>query len=228
VTTAVLFAAGGYLIGTVSFARLVGRWRRPSADITVTELPIGDTDETWTYRGVSATSVIHGVGAGWGLTVIALDAAKAFVPTLAVRLAFPDESLHLLVALAVVAGHVWPVWYRFRGGRGQACALGVMFAVDPLGIPVVMIAGAIVGVLVVTSVYFARNSSILYLIPWFWLRDGIGAEFWFAVALNVIYWIALIPDVREELRVAGMLGTFRRPYPARLREAIRRFFSTED
>jgi glycerol-3-phosphate acyltransferase PlsY len=226
--TAGLLVVGGYLIGTVSFARIVGRLRRPSADITVTELAVEDTGETWTYTGVSATSVIHGVGAGWGLAVIGFDAVKAFVPTLDVRLAFPDESLHLLVALAVVVGHIWPVWYRFRGGRGQACTLGVMFAVDPLGIPVVMVAGAIVGVLVVTSVYFARNSSILYLIPWFWLRDGIGPEFWFAVALNVIYWIALIPDVREEVRVARALGTFRRPYPARLRKAVRRFFSTED
>jgi hypothetical protein len=103
-----------------------------------------------------------------------------------------------------------------------------MFAVDPLGIPVVVVAGAIVGVLVLTSVYFARNSSILYLIPWFWLRDGIGPEFWFAAALNVIYWIALIPDVREEVRVARSLGTFRTPYPVRLRAAIRRFFSTQD
>jgi glycerol-3-phosphate acyltransferase PlsY len=228
VTAALLLVAGGYLIGTVSFARIVARLRRPSADITTTELPVPEADETWTYTGVSATSVIHGVGPGWGLAVIGLDAAKAFVPTLVVRLAFPDDSLHLLVALAVVVGHVWPVWYRFRGGRGQACSLGVMFAVDPLGIPVAMVAGAIVGVLVVTSVYFARNSSILYLIPWFWLRDGVGPEFWFAVALNAIYWIALIPDVREEVRVARSLGTFRDPYPVRLRVALRRFFSTDD
>jgi glycerol-3-phosphate acyltransferase PlsY len=226
--TAALLTVGGYLIGTISFARIIGRWRKPAANLSSTAFPIEESDETWTYEGVSATSVIHHVGGSWGLLVIALDAAKAFGPTLAVRLAMPDESCHLLVALAVVAGHVWPVWFRFRGGRGQACALGVMLAVDPLGIPFAMIAGAVFGLLVLTSVYAARNASIFFLIPWFWLRSGLGPELWFAVALSVLYSIALVPDVREELRVGRSLRSFRRPYRTRFREAWRGFFSTED
>jgi glycerol-3-phosphate acyltransferase PlsY len=226
--TAALLAGGGYLIGTISFARIIGRWRRPSADLSSTGFPVGESDEIWTYDGVSATSVIHHVGGRWGLLVIALDAAKAFAPTLIVRLAMPEESLHLLVAVAVVVGHVWPVWYRFRGGRGQACALGIMLAVDPLAIPVVMAVAATVGLVVLTSAYAARDSSIFFFIPWFWLRSGPGPELWFAVALSTIYLVAIVPDIREELRVQRALGSFRLPYLGRLQKAWRGFISSED
>ena len=225
--TGVSLVLAGYLIGTISFARLIGRWRAPDADITETDFEVEGTAERWTYRGVSATSVIHGVGARWGLAVIALDALKAYVPTVAAKSIRPDDAVYLAVALAVIVGHVWPIWYRFRGGRGQACTLGVLLAIDPLSVPVIMVTGAIIGILWFTSVYVARNSSILYLIPWFWLRSGVGATLFFAVALNLIYWLAVVPDVREELRVRTARGLGRESYSVRLRQAARGMFSED-
>lgn len=78
-----------------------------------------------------------------------LDAAKSFVPVLATKRAFPDRKYHLLVALAVMVGHNYPVFHRFKGGRGQSPFFGSMLALDPLAVPVTTTAGTLVGLVVV-------------------------------------------------------------------------------
>ena len=62
-----------YLIGSVSFARIVAARVIPDEDITTTAFDVPDSDETWTYHGVSATSVLQRAGARWGIAVIVLD-----------------------------------------------------------------------------------------------------------------------------------------------------------
>jgi len=212
-------AVGGYLLGSISSARLVARRAVPGDDLQATDLPVPGSSETWTYRGVSATSLLGRGRIRWGLLVIVLDALKALLPTLAVRLAWPDESWHLVAGAAVLTGHVYPVWHRFRGGRGQACLLGVMLVIDPVAIPAVLVAGAIVGLLVFTSGYAARNGSAFFLIPWFAIRQGWGPGLWFSLWVCAIYALAIVPDVREEIRVQRALGIFSLGYRERLHKA---------
>jgi glycerol-3-phosphate acyltransferase PlsY len=126
-----------------------------------------------------------------------------------------------------MVGHVWPVWWGFEGGRGQAVLVGALIAIDAVAVPVAMLSGAVLGLLVFTSVYMARNMWPLPLIPWFWWRDGIGTNLWFAMAVNVVYWVASRSDVAEELRVRKLRGISELSYPNRLRHAWRAFF-TED
>jgi len=214
-------SCGAYLLGCVSSARLVGRRVAPGHDLAATDLPVPGSRETWTYRGVSATSLIGRGKIGGGLLVILLDALKALVPTLAVYLAWPDRSLHLLAAAAVMTGHVYPVWHRFRGGRGQACLLGAMLVINPLVIPLGLIAGALVGLLVLTSGYAARDGSVFFLVPWYAVGQGWGPGLWFSMWVCTVYALAIVPDVREEVRVRHALGTFSLGYGRRLRVAWR-------
>jgi glycerol-3-phosphate acyltransferase PlsY len=222
----VIAAALGYLIGTFSFARLLGRMVLPGADLTETRYPVAGTDETWTYRGVSATSLLRRAGARWFLAVLVLDAAKAFVPTLAFRLA-GDEAAAATVAVAVIAGHVWPMWWRFVGGRGQACLLGALLAIDPLSLVAAVLAGLVVGLVVFTSVYAARNMGPVFLVPWFWATDGVGPWLWFAVAVNVVYWAAVRGDLAEERRARRARGLSAMGYRDRLALAARDFMHEE-
>jgi len=212
-------AVGGYLLGSVSSARLVGRRAVPGDDLLATDLPVPGSSEIWTYRGVSATSLLGRGRIRWGLLVIVLDALKALIPTLAVHLAWPDGSWHLVAGAAVLTGHVYPVWHRFRGGRGQACLLGAMLVINPVVIPAVLVAGAIVGLLFFTSGYAARNGSAFFLIPWYAIGQGWGPGLWFSLWVCGIYILAIVPDVREEVRVQRALGTFSLGYWERLRTA---------
>lgn len=219
-----LAAVAGYLIGTISFARILGRLAAPGTDLSETEYEVAGTGETWTYRGVSATSLLRRAGGRWFVAAVVLDAAKAFVPTLAFRLA-ENEAAAAVVAVAVMAGHVWPVWWRFVGGRGQACLLGALLAIDPLGLVVAAFAGLVVGLVGLTSVYLARNMGPLFLIPWFAAVDGLGPWLWFAVGANAVYWLAVRGDLAEERRARTARGLPGLGYRARLGTAWSDFFS---
>ena len=222
-----LVAVGGYLIGTISFARLIGRRILPGEDLSETEYAIPDCDETTTYRGVSSSSIIERSGWKWGLAVAVLEGLKALIPTLVLLVAYPASAAYAVAAVAVMAGHVWPVWWRFEGGRGQAVLIGALVAIDAVAIPAAIVAGAVLGLVGFTSVYMARNMWPLPLIPWFWWRDGIGTNFWFAVAVNVIYWLASRSDVAEEIRVRKIRGISGQSYPSRLRHAWHAFFAED-
>ncbi len=139
-------------------------------------------------------------GAKWGLLTMALDILKAFVPTLAWRLLFPAEPYYLLCAVAVLVGHVWPVWYRFQGGGGNSSVIGMMLAVSPVGLLLTQGGGHLVERFAPGVGYLA---SVVLTIPWFAWRNGIGSpQFAFSVAITTVYLLGQLPDLRESRRLA--------------------------
>lgn len=137
-----VFPLLGYLCGSVPFGFLAGRIR----GVDLRKVGSGN---------VGATNAVRVLGKGWGYSVFLLDVLKGAVPVFLVGLWLPwDEtfmevssahgqgvihavrspmvlSLWLLTAFAVIAGHVWPVWLRFKGGKGVATSLGVVLAIYP-------------------------------------------------------------------------------------------------
>ena len=81
-----------------------------------------------------ATNVWRTMGPAAGLAVGLLDGAKGWLAVAAARPGHPDtpEWLGLATALAAVAGHVWPVWLGFRGGKGVITSAGAFLALAPL------------------------------------------------------------------------------------------------
>ena len=200
---AVLLAAGGYVIGSVSFARLVGRRVTSGTDLTRSPLvlPGGATVD---YRGVSATSVaVHG-GPAWGLVTGLLDMAKAFVPTLIAKRRWPNEPDHLVVAVGTVVGHNYPLYHGFAGGRGQTPMYGSLLAIDWPAIPATTAVGSFIGVVILRDLFVGYTLGMWLLIPWFlWRRRPAAATD--AVAVNALYTAATIPETKRyfELRRAG-------------------------
>jgi glycerol-3-phosphate acyltransferase PlsY len=131
---------GAYLIGSVPFAYLIAKAVR---GIDIREVGSGN---------VGATNVGRALGRKWGILVFALDVLKGFLPTLAAlllhRCRIGEAELPLGVALtgfAAVAGHNWPIFLKFRGGKGMATSCGVFLALFPLGLAIAL------GVWVVTT-----------------------------------------------------------------------------
>jgi glycerol-3-phosphate acyltransferase PlsY len=89
---------------------------------------------------IGATNVLRVLGKRWGYAVFFLDALKGF---LAVRVAFElgrwsgsaqPEILGIIAAVACILGHAFPVWLRFRGGKGVATSAGVLLGLMPLAV----------------------------------------------------------------------------------------------
>ena len=115
-----------YLLGSIPFGYLVVRLR--SGD---------DVRETGS-GGTGATNVTRRAGRWAGLLTLALDALKGAAAALIARAFLGEEfGVNWWVAaacVAVVAGHCFPVWLGFRGGKGVATGLGVFLVIAPLAV----------------------------------------------------------------------------------------------
>lgn len=119
----ILFAMGAYLIGSVSFA------------IVVSKLLRLDDPRTYGSQNPGATNVLRtGNKLAAALTLIG-DCAKGWVAVaLAIQFSAPlglGKTGVALAAFAAFAGHLWPVFFGFKGGKGVATALGVLLALSP-------------------------------------------------------------------------------------------------
>jgi glycerol-3-phosphate acyltransferase PlsY len=124
---AALLAA--YLVGSLSFAVLVSR-------------AVGLADpRSYGSKNPGATNVLRSGHRAAALLTLALDALKGFVPVLLCLIYGPrfglGETAAAFVGLAAFLGHLWPVFFRFQGGKGVATAAGVLMALNPwLGVAV--------------------------------------------------------------------------------------------
>ncbi|MDX1598802.1 MAG: glycerol-3-phosphate 1-O-acyltransferase PlsY [Marinobacter sp.] len=116
----VLLCALAYLVGSVLFAvEICKLWKLPDPRA----LGSGNPGATNVYRN-----------GGWvpAALTLALDAAKGFVPVWLAHAAGLSILAQAMVALCAVTGHMVPVFYRFKGGKGVATALGSGLALAPL------------------------------------------------------------------------------------------------
>jgi glycerol-3-phosphate acyltransferase PlsY len=129
----------GYLLGSFPAGYLAGRL----AGIDVRTVGSGN---------IGATNVLRVLGKRWGYAVFLFDALKGFA---AVRLAFYfaqssspakpyAEYLGILAGVMCIAGHNFPVWLGFKGGKGVATSAGVLIGLVPLAVPFVLVIWVIV------------------------------------------------------------------------------------
>lgn len=115
-----LLIVGAYLVGAVPFGLVLAKY-------------VGGVDVRTAGSGnIGATNVARSAGKSLGVITLLLDAAKGAAPVLV--------GLHLLAlpiqiaasaGVAAVVGHVFPIYLRFRGGKGVATGLGVFLALSP-------------------------------------------------------------------------------------------------
>ena len=116
-----VFAA--YLLGSLSFAVVVSR-----------AMGLADP-RTFGSKNPGATNVLRSGSKAAAIVTLLLDAAKGWLPVALVRWYGEPYGLgdgtQALVGLAAFVGHLWPVFFRFQGGKGVATALGVLVGISP-------------------------------------------------------------------------------------------------
>lgn len=134
----ILVIVASYLLGSVPSAYIAGR--------VLKGIDIRDYGD----GHVGMLNASQNIGRGAGAAVLVADMGKGYLAIwLARSLGLePADPVVLLSGLAAVAGHCWPIYIGFRGGGGQATAVGVFFALTPWGM---LITGAASGVFFFTG-----------------------------------------------------------------------------
>jgi glycerol-3-phosphate acyltransferase PlsY len=191
-------AAGGYLIGAVSMARIVTRVVSPSTKITDKfEVGLDGSDKKLVLGTVSASWVSHHVGSKWGFLTYVLDMLKIVIPAVILRKIWPAEPYFLIAAAAGVAGHIWPVYYKFKGGRGISAIYGGFIVIDWVGMLVCSIGGMLLGMVVLRDVLTAYMAGVVLLIPWVFFRMHNWAYVLYAFVVNIFFVIAMMPEIKN-------------------------------
>ena len=118
-----------YIIGLLPSAYIAGRLVK-GVDVR----KVGD-------RNAGAANVYRNISHTAGMAVLAADIGKGAVAVLVAQ-AVASQSIVFLCGMAVVAGHNWPVFLRFKGGRGLATTIGVLLALLPIAMSILLAACA--------------------------------------------------------------------------------------
>ena len=128
----VLVVIVSYFCGNVSFSRMISRSKKDD----ITKLGSGNP---------GSTNILRNYGFKFGVLNLALDMLKAFVPSIVSFYLFGQNYVMLYVAgLSSMLGHIYPIVYGFKGGKGIASMLGVFLAANPIATLIIIAIGAVV------------------------------------------------------------------------------------
>ena len=151
----IVAAIVGYLLGSIPGGYVMGRLTK---GIDVRDYGSGKTGATNAMRTLSFWAV---------LAVLVIDIGKSAAAVTIARVLSDDAWAQTLAGLGAVAGHVWPVWLGFRGGRGVSAAYGALLAMNPLVslilLPIALIIIAVTRYMSLMSVSMAPVAAALFL-----------------------------------------------------------------
>jgi len=124
-----------YFLGAIPTAYIAGRWLK-GGDIR----QMGDGN-------MGARNAFHELGAKAGVSIFFIDAGKGVLAIFIAQLASLPQAGLLLTGVAAVAGHNWPIFNGFRGGRGEATTIGVLLAL--ITQPMLILAGPTLATLLI-------------------------------------------------------------------------------
>jgi glycerol-3-phosphate acyltransferase PlsY len=183
-TYPILAAALVYLVGSLAFAVIVSK-------------AMGLSDpRTFGSKNPGATNVLRSGSKAAAIVTLLLDALKGFVPVLLVRLFGKpyglEEGTVAMVGLAAFLGHLYPVFFRFQGGKGVATFIGVVFGIH-------WILGIATGLTWLIIAFFFRYSSLASLVA------AVFAPAYYLL-LHGVSWYAEKPVVAALAAMAVLLG----------------------
>ncbi|MGH2351597.1 MAG: glycerol-3-phosphate 1-O-acyltransferase PlsY [Chloroflexota bacterium] len=135
-----------YLLGSIPSGLLIGK------------VAFGIDVREYGSRRTGATNVLRTMGKGAAAAALALDLIKAVLAVLFARWLLPGEPwAHVLAGLAAIAGHNWPVFFGFRGGRGVVVAVAIL---GVMHFPVLLVVVG-TGIVIIWRTRFVSLASVL-------------------------------------------------------------------
>ena len=198
-TIILMVAVVSYLIGSISFSRIVAKFVDPDVDLESVELPAAGGG-THRLKMVGATTASIKLGPKVGCTIGILDILKAFLPVLALKLMYPDQYYHLISAVFVVLGHNYPIFFNFKGGAGVSPIYGGFIVVDFIGIVVSTIASLIFGFFIVRDMVVAYVSEVWFMLIWLIIFKGDWPHIIYGIAINIIFLLGFVPEIKDYLK----------------------------
>ena len=188
--SAVMAIIIGYLLGSVPFAYIASRLKK-GADIR----QVGGGN-------VGALNTLREIGLLPGLVVLIADIAKGSAAVLiAVWLGLP--LIWIFVAgCAAVIGHNWPIFLKFKGGKGAATTIGVLLALSPAEFAISFAIMAIV-IVITSNVRLAIVVGLALLPLIIWQFNGSGMLIAYSLALPLFLLIRSLPSFREAVANTG-------------------------
>ena len=113
-----VFSIMGYLVGSVNFSVLISK------------IKYHDDVRNHGSHNAGATNMLRSYSVKDGVVVLLLDMLKA-VFTVLITQAFVGEKAACIAGLFCIIGHCWPIYYKFKGGKGVSSALGMVIAIEP-------------------------------------------------------------------------------------------------
>jgi glycerol-3-phosphate acyltransferase PlsY len=191
----------GYLCGSLSFARIVTRIVAPEIDIGEgVDLAVPGSDEVTHMDQIAGTAVAAKLGDRYGGLTALGDVLKVFVPTIVLYFVFRGLPYYLFAAGFGVVGHNYPLYHRFKGGAGLSPITGGFLVVAPLGVILLSITSTLFGFLLLKGtfgIFLGYSGWILLMIPWIWFTSHDVPELLYAVGVNVVFTIAMIPTIQD-------------------------------
>lgn len=181
------FLALAYLAGSIPSSYLAGRMR----GVDLREHGSGN---------LGATNVYRVLGARAAVPVMLVDIGKGFVPA-----AFfpgwdgaPDSRLAIAYGCAAIAGHVWSVFLKFRGGKGVATGAGVLFALVPLATVLALLIW--IGIVALTRYVSVGSIATATVVPVLaFVFDASGAVVAFCAVVALFVWWTHRENIRRLL-----------------------------
>lgn len=176
-----VFIISGYLIGSISGSLLLGKFKK----VDIRNLGSGNA---------GATNALRSVGPFFALCTLLIDIMKGYLPVILfspyVDMPLDKDLIKILIGVSSVLGHVYPIFYSFKGGKGAGTLLGVIAAIFPSSISLVFS----MWVLVLIFTGYVGLSTIcaglaLVVSTYFWYSPGIYSAFGFFTILISIFLI---------------------------------------
>lgn len=196
-------ALASYLLGAVPFGLLIG-WAR---GVDVRQHGSGN---------IGATNVGRVLGRPWGLLCLALDVLKGFAPTFTASFLLARPPIDawtlvqwILIAAAAVIGHTFPVYLRFRGGKGVATTIGVALGIYPyFAVPMVVSLLVYAALRQATGIVSVGSLSLALTFPlavWGYMQYANlpGDRFWPLPAVAAL--LALLIVARHHANIARLI-----------------------
>jgi glycerol-3-phosphate acyltransferase PlsY len=175
----IIFPVIGYLIGAIPFGLVISKM-------------VGTDVRTQGSRNIGATNVNRVLGKKLGFLTLVCDCLKGLLPMYLATLVLPEtESKELIVALTgvmAVLGHMFPVYLKFRGGKGVATGLGVFLFLSPPAIAISLV--VFIVAVVITGFVSAGSLLASGSIPlWLYFLGASKTTIAAAACIALLIWI---------------------------------------